>query len=144
MREKFELCTKVFGLILFCLGSLAVVYAVLLLLHRPFLHSSDFLGDSPHGKQLQDQMAVVMSRANARIAVHILLSGVVPVGLGIYLMRSNNAFVRRCYPQREVALRPESISAPPPADASLSESAGGEQGTKTRPDARYAPPGYFP
>lgn len=73
------------------------------------------------------------------VLLDLLLQGVVPALLGLYLMRSDNLAVRFCYPRRpdaQTAGIPDASSADSPAEpesrAELPSSG----------ESRYAPPGY--
>jgi hypothetical protein len=143
MREKFELHSKTIGLVLFCLGVYSSLNSVVLLIQR----------QPDATKMIPSSALQMLSRSNIAdmqatssyvwkydLRV-LLLSGVAPILMGVYLMRSNNLFVRWCYP----AVAGNSPAASSPANAppklNVSPKMPASAGDK-RPDSRYAPPGY--
>lgn len=71
----------------------------------------------------------------------LLLSGIAPLAMGLYLMRSNNLFVRLCYPKLGGGTSLTSDHAAPPIG--LSTNPGSTETDDKKSDNRYAPPGYF-
>ena len=123
MRRYFQLCSKVFGLVLLCTGVMAVLVLLPVTLFYAFY------------------VPLVRSLSVFYVLQYLAVS-IVPSALGLYLMRSENLFVRHCYPlpaeteelptdRAGTALGPD--PAYPPA-ANDGESPG--------EDRRYAPPGY--
>lgn len=144
MREKFELCVKVVGLVLLSLGILVVVNAILIFFLNPFRDfSSSMLSGSPLAQQFQDQVARELWNARIRTTVFTSLSGIATVMIGVYLMRSNNLIVRLCYPPMDGSMQPGTASGPSQVDMTLSGAPAQEQGRTNPPETRYAPPGYF-
>ncbi len=143
MREKFELHCKTVGLIIFCFGVYSSLSCIPL-----------FLQKAPDVTKMIPQSALkTLARpdiAGLQAATSytwkyalttLVLSGIAPILIGVYLMRSNNLFVHLCYPT--------STGSPPPAASGANEAAtlnispngrGGASDKEVR--SRYAPPGY--
>jgi hypothetical protein len=69
----------------------------------------------------------------------LILSGIVPIVMGWYLMRSNNLFMRFCYPTTPLTNKDSG------QDIGLNVSNKKEHNVvdKEDPDNKYAPPGYL-
>lgn len=113
MRVPFQLCSKVLGLLLVTAAIVAALtWLPLCILYITLL--------PPTGPSV------------ALILLQYVLAALVPAAFGLYLTRSENAFVRLCYPA------PAGTPAAGPAAAPEDEAGGGGAGD----DRRYAPPGY--
>ncbi len=138
MKEKFELCCKVLGLALFCWGVITALSTIPMYFHqlKPDTFLPSILLNSPEGRQLAQEANRAASRTWAWATIQLLLQGITPTLLGLYLMRSNNIFVRRCYPEA-------SGSKPSIAELQLRLAASAAASPKAKEsDDRYAPPGY--
>lgn len=154
MRETFQLCSKVVGLILIVTGILLSLGQVPRFLHPPEWAGwpgtslSPFLPVSESGQKVidvQKQWIEDISRtAWRRAALDLCLQGIVPILLGLYLLRSGDFFVRLAYPagdltapgseDRPARSPPESPPGTPPPFPSPPE----------KPtDRKYAPPGLY-
>ena len=119
MRAHFQLCSKVLGLFLvtaailaaFTMPPFCIVYIIILPRAGPYT-------------------ALV-----TLIVLTYVLAVLVPALLGLYLTRSDNVFVRRCYPAPHETAAGKAPGGAPEAGASP----GGRAGDDER---RYAPPGY--
>ena len=69
----------------------------------------------------------------------LILSGIVPIVMGWYLMRSNNLFVRFCYP----ATLPTNKDSGQDIDLNVSDKKEHNVIDEEDPDGKYAPPGYL-
>ncbi len=143
MRERFELHSKTIGLVLFCLGVYSSLNSIVLLVQKQpdvtkMIPSSalQVLGRSG----IADMQAATSYAWKYHLRI-LLLSGIAPLLMGVYLMRSNNLFVRWCYPA--ATGRPPAASSPAgaPAKLGVSPKIPGSASDK-KPDSRYAPPGY--
>jgi hypothetical protein len=148
VREKFELCVKVVGLLFLCSGVLVVLGAILLFFCNFFTddaYLASTLSDNAFSQQFQEQLA---HRKNSMLhvrtwaAVYCSLLGAFTAALGVYLMRSNNLIVRLCYPRTDGRVQPGAASRPQAVDVTVSSTTGKGQEMKNRADTRYAPPGY--
>ncbi len=140
MREKFELCCRVLGLAIFCWGVITALTTIPVYFHQ--VKADTFLPkvllNSPEGRQLAEEANKAMSRTWVWVTVQLFLQGIAPILLGVYLMRSNNLFVRRCYPDASGPSPSEKI-----AELQLRLAASASPPSKEQKnDDRYAPPGY--
>ena len=144
MRDKFELCCKVIGLVSFCVGIYVSLSAIPMFFQKePDL--TKFLPQSVVGRLSTSDLAGMKASASylwqyalKRLAFH----GIVPALIGLYLMRSGNVFVRLCYPmtghRRLQAGREQSEDIEFKAPR---QKAAGNTGQSQ--DTKYAPPGYY-
>lgn len=143
MREKFELCCKVVGLAVFCYGFYYSLSSIPLFFQGEpdvsKMYGEELLQKIHPGlvNQLKESMAYTWKY----ILKLLILHGIVPMLMGIYLMRSNNLFVRLCYP-----LAGSSPKSPQNDDKSteltLSKETSKKRNEETS-DSQFAPPGYF-
>ena len=151
MRDSFELTCKILGLVLVCGGILVAVNII----PRFF---DDYPDEFPFPSENMAQVWNLLAQnekfrqlsENARAAAlrHNLLAlacmGLLPVALGVYLMKPNNVFLRLCYP---VTARPDAalpaISVPENDDSDEGQrGAGNPERSPEEADVKYAPPGY--
>jgi hypothetical protein len=143
MRERFELHSKTVGLVVFCIGAYnSLSSGVLFLQGEPDVTKmmpSSTLKLLPRSDVAALQTSTSYVRKYALKA--LLLSGIAPLLLGFYLMRSNNLFVRLCYPA--ISGNPPSAPSGPdgPVKRNVSAKVAGSPDDR-KPDSRYAPPGY--
>jgi hypothetical protein len=140
MREKFELCSKVLGLAVFCYGVIYSLSMIPTYFHQPRADTlvPPSMLNTVAGQQFASYMNEAMPRLFAWITVQLFLQGIVPALLGLYLMRSNNLFVRLCYPNT-----PSPHIASTGSDIQLhTSSEASAQRKESKSDDRYAPPGY--
>jgi hypothetical protein len=141
MKEKFELYCKVVGLIFFCIGFYYCLGSIPLF----FQKAPDVTKFVPQStlKMLSNtniaEMKALASYVWQYALTMLILSGIVPIVMGWYLMRSNNVFVRFCYPTTPPTNKDSS------QDIDLNVSNNKEQSTTDGedPDGKYAPPGYL-
>jgi hypothetical protein len=144
MRDRFELNCKTVGLVFFCIGAFYALTAIPLFLRKP----ADI-------KRMVPQSALrVFSEADIaelqaatsytwKYALKtLLLSGIAPMLTGLYLMRSNNLFVRLCYPIRGGKSAPSPGITTAVAEPDAAPKAAGNSDER-KPESKYAPPGYF-
>ncbi|NLH40991.1 MAG: hypothetical protein GX448_04050 [Planctomycetes bacterium] len=144
MRERFELCTKVIGLLLLCGVVVLTFTAIVTFLHRPDYGTSQLQGvmmPHPLGSQLQTKAQLVTSHCYGWFLVHMLVLAVGLGALGVYLMRSDNLAVRLCYPDTNSGSRAETLSHAQ-IGSPLAAKPEERKATENRSDSRYAPPGY--
>ena len=140
MREKFELYCKVVGLIFFCVG----IYCSLNSIPLFFQKAPDATKIFPQStlKMLSNSDIAEMKAGVSymwQYALKILiLSGIVPILMGWYLMRSNNVFVRFCYPTTPLTNK----DSPQDIDLNVSNKKEHNVADKEDPESKYAPPGY--
>ncbi len=124
MRERFQLCSKVIGLLLFLTGVIIVANSGLQYLVSDSWISLGQLLTKQEGPKVFDS---VLRQVMYRTMIH----GPVPILFGLYLMYSENLFVKLCYgarrPKETKPSQPKEVDLPPPPP---------------RPDRDYAPPGY--
>lgn len=141
MREKFEFYTKIIGLVFFCFGALYALSTIPLFFQKA-PDVTQLIPASAMKMFSQADIADMQSRADY-LWKHALkmffFFGIVPMALGVYLMTSNNLFVRFCYPARSLSTTIDSSK-----DISLHTNAKetdniGEHTSENK----YAPPGYF-
>lgn len=121
MREKFELASKVIGLIFVCVGIITGTYMA----HLTFFGGSEYnelLQMYREGGLSADRLTLnaLFSAFQVEQAFHVklLMVCLLQIPIGMYLMRPNNFFVRWGFPKsrRPVARRAEIIpikTAPP-------------------------------
>ena len=140
MREKFELCCKVLGLVFFCIG----IYYSLSSVPLYFQKAPDvtrLLPQSALGGLSTSQIAEMNASFSYmwRYAVkQLVLLGIVPILMGWYLMRSNNLFVNYCYPGTTPTTSKQEAD---PPQLTVVEEAIPEQ-PEPKGDERFAPPEY--
>ncbi len=143
MRERFELHCKTVGLIVFCVG----VYSSLSSIALFFQKAPDITKMIPQSalKTLAPPAVAELQAATSytwRYAlITLVLSGIAPLLIGVYLMRSNNLFVRRCYPVPTDGLPPALHRTDELPKSSASRQVP-ERVSDEGSDSRYAPPGY--
>jgi hypothetical protein len=142
MRERFVLCSRVIGLCLVCGGVLLAAGQ----LPRFFMEPDwselypDISGTSSLWNEMAPQLRKHVTKSGHyfwRFALSdMIVQGILPVLLGLYLMRSNNVFVRNCYG--------DSSDAPFPAEHSPAHEADTEpQELVSKPkddDSKWKPP----
>jgi hypothetical protein len=145
MREKFELHCKTVGLVAFCFGAFYVLTSIPLF----FQKAPDVTRMVPQSALMPPlvrselaQMQAGMSYIWKHALQVLLISGIAPLLMGIYLMRSNNLFVRLCYPERSGQAAPISI-VPNEAQAPDVSVKVPRNADDKKTGSRYAPPGYF-
>lgn len=143
MREKFELCAKVVGLVLLSLGILGVLIAVLLFLFYPHIMPSSHLLSGSINRQVQDDLDSEMWKVRIWTTVFLVLVGILEAAMGAYLMRSDNRIVRLCYPRKSGEMQPSMASGSLSIDRAPSNAPVEAQGARNRRETQYAPPGYF-
>jgi hypothetical protein len=150
MREIFELTCKIVGMLLVLWGFLALGHAGQVYLGWrssgfPFTDEvgSPFFSVLMNSNEIKDRLSASEWTLFQLFLVRAIGSGVLPILLGGYLVRSNNAFIRWSYPlpslpkgNQESPSR--SPSAVPPAPASHRAQAD----SPALPDSRFAPPGF--
>lgn len=142
MRERFELYVKVVGLVVFCWGLITSLHAIPLLLHpldADVLLPTEALKGDPYLRQMRDDFQAGLSRTFAWMVVHLVVSGIMPMLFGIFLMRWGRLVVRFCYPQADTGKHPN----PEPVNLKLGGADETAAGAPVLTDAWYAPPGYF-
>ena len=140
MRDKFELACKIIGLIFFCIGA---VYALSTI---PM-----FFQKAPDVSQLYPDLSQVLNQSEIndmqKSASYIwgyalrtiIFFGIIPMLLGFYLMKSNNLFVKLCYPFEK-----RNIPVMQTPDIQLDVKPKESQEKVEKPsENKYAPPGYF-
>lgn len=144
MRDRFELNCRTVGLVFFCIGAYYALTAVPLFLQKP----ADIKRMVPQSalRVFSEADIAELQAATSYIWKYalktLLLSGIAPMLAGLYLMRSNNLFVRLCYPAGGAKLpSPPSISKPFAEPDGAPRTPGNADGKK--PESKYAPPGYF-
>ncbi len=143
MRERFELHCKTIGLIIFCAGVYSSLSSLPLFLQKaPDI--TKMIPPSSLKTLARPDIAglqAITSYTWRYALMTLVLSGIVPILMGVYLMRSNNLFVHLCYPTP--------TGSPPPTVSTTNEAATRNVPPKARGSAsdkelrsRYAPPGY--
>ncbi|HAK95735.1 MAG TPA: hypothetical protein DCM87_12245 [Planctomycetes bacterium] len=140
-RQSFQLACRIVGLVLLCQGIIAALGAVAL-----FFHDPDAARMLPAGvaKTLPPEYVGDLRAAASYVWKHameqLLLTGIIPMVLGGYLLRAENIVVRLCYPKAD-AQRPDprETGGEPGGDAVQSAPPGRDTATD---ESRYAPPGY--
>ena len=140
MREKFELASKIIGLVFWGLGFVAFVSAVLIFILKPDV--IQMLPESARAVYNQQQireLREINSQVVNRTIIIAAMIGVVQILLGVYLMKSNNLFVKICYPFEN-----QNIPVTPSPDIRLGVKSNESQTEPKKSSGdKYAPPGYF-
>lgn len=145
MRERFELCTQVVGLLLLCGAVMLTFTAIVTFIHRPDCGTSQLQGvmmPHPLGSQLQTKAQLVTSHYYGWFLVHMLVLAVGLGDLGVFLMGSYNLVVRLCYPHEGGGSHPEALSRLQITSSSPAAKPDERRATENRSNSRYAPPGY--
>ncbi|MBN2684532.1 MAG: hypothetical protein JXR40_04590 [Pontiellaceae bacterium] len=104
MREKFTLWCRVIGMILACHSSITILTAVPMFFTKPdvgkLLPSASILGDTAILNQLTQSANYMWGH----MLLTVVLTGIVPLCLGIYMMKSGRFFINLCYPSNGAAL----------------------------------------
>jgi hypothetical protein len=143
MRERFELHCRTIGLVLFCIGGYNSLTSVSLLVQK----EPDVSRMIPQSalKTLGPSNIAEIQAATSYTWKYtlraLLLSGIAPILMGVYLMRSNNLFVRLCYPTVTGSLPSTPRGTDEPAKLNVSPKVPGSADDKKQ-SSRYAPPGY--
>ncbi|MDF3128831.1 hypothetical protein P0Y35_06460 [Kiritimatiellaeota bacterium B1221] len=109
--------------------------ALPMLFHRPDFSSaslSSVFGNSSAMRQFAKEMGQLEKAMWWDILVLIVLSGVCPFLLGLYMMRSGAIFVKICYPDEGISDLTRSMSHPPESSTVAPDPA--------QDDRRYMPP----
>ena len=140
MREKFELACKIIGLVLF-VSSIFVLFSGIAI----FITLSDTAKTIPQSTQAlmtQTQIAELRDMSSSMRNMYtfiVLFFGIIEMLLGIYLMKSNNLFIKLCYPFEN-----KNIPVIPPSDIQFDIKAReSQQESKESSGDKYAPPGYY-
>jgi len=136
MRGKFELASKIIGLVFWGLGFITLVFAILVFILKPdalriLPESARAIYSQTEIKELRSAGSYIMNR----YVIIAAMMSVFEVFFGVYLMKSNNIFVKLCYPFED------QIMPSPTPDIQL-DIKSSEVQTKPSED-KYAPPGYF-
>lgn len=141
MKEKFELYCKVVGLIFFCVGFYYCLSSIPLF----FQKAPDVTNILPQSflKPLSNSDIAEIKASASYIWQYalktLILSGIVPIVMGWYLMRSNNLFVRFCYPTTPLTNKDSGQD----IDLNVSNKKEHNVVDEEDPDSKYAPPGYL-
>lgn len=144
MRDQFELNCKTVGIVLLCVGAYYSLAAVPLFFQR----EPDVTRMIPRSMLrgfTQSQIAEFQAATsyNWKYALKtLLLSGIAPMLAGLYLMRSNNLFVRLCYPAGHDTSASRPSIGKPVAESDAAQKTPGNADEK-KLESKYAPPGYF-
>jgi hypothetical protein len=143
MRDRFELNCKTVGLVFLCIGAYYALTAVPLFFHKEPDVTEIFPRSMFQGLTQSDIADIRAASANLwKYALRTLvLTGIAPMLTGLYLMRSNNLFVRLCYPTRGANLTPPPSISTTVAELDAAPKAGNAD--ERKPESKYAPPGYF-
>ena len=135
MQSTFELVSKSIGLVVVVAGLVigARILPEVIFVQRPYFGT------------IPSEQAEAMSRlfgspgeSRSRAIVALLFQGLLPVLLGMYLLRSDNYFVRLAYPNRREDQSETQHTAVTPSKP-RQEATGADT---PKSDAKYAPPGY--
>lgn len=146
MRDIFQLICKVVGLGFVCGGFVMAVNTIPLLF-------TEYPGDArlqqlwgPMWAALQQNEEFRQAMQSARVdswrypLISLVCKAILPALLGIYLMRSNNVFVRLCYPTRSAPrATPDRTSGAGEASRPLE---GESEVDSEDSDLKFAPPAY--
>ncbi len=136
MREKFQLASKIIGLVFWGLGFITFVCVILIFVLKP--DAMQMLPESARAVYNQSQikeLRLAGSYVLNRYVIIVAMISVFEMFLGVYLMGSNNIFVKLCYPFEN------QIMPSPTPDIQLDIKSSEVQ---TKPsEEKYAPPGYF-
>ncbi|MBN2702979.1 MAG: hypothetical protein JXR23_02110 [Pontiellaceae bacterium] len=131
MREKFTLWCRVIGMILACHSSITILTAVPMFFTKPdvgkLLPFASILGDSAIFKLTQSANYMW-----GQMLLTVVLTGIVPLCLGIYMMKSGRFFINLCYPSNGVAQGNASAAGDPTLDLPSKEA--------QNDDRRWMPP----
>jgi hypothetical protein len=148
MKERLELFSKAFGLVLVCAGLLFSARAVADLLQpvpdlpRFWRYVESLPGALEVGRSQAELWRSMMGDPKRSALLRLAVQGLCPLCLGLFLMRRSDIISRFCVGEggsrstssrRPAAGEPEMRAEPAPHGAS---------GPAEDPDARYAPPGY--
>jgi c-di-AMP phosphodiesterase-like protein len=139
MREKFELACKIIGLMFFCTSIFVLLAAI------AFFITITYIPEIPQSTMkllTQSQITELQDMSNSMrnmYSLTITFFGIIEMLLGLYLMKSNNLFVKLCYPARSGSSNHDSFN-----DIKLDTKAEEtHKHTKETSEKKYAPPGYF-
>ena len=139
MREKFELACKIIGLLFFVAGIFALFAGLAFFL---LYNALDKIPQSSMAIMSQSQIAELQDISDSMrntYALMFLFGGIVEILLGFYLMKSNNLFIKLCYPFRN-----QNVSEIRASDIQLNVKSDQSKPESKKPSGdKYAPPGYF-
>jgi len=98
MRDKFELACKIIGLLFFVSGIFVILSGIIVFL---FIGNIYTIPPSDKALMTQSQIAELQDITNStrdRYALVFLFAGILEMILGFYLMKSENIFLKLCYP----------------------------------------------
>lgn len=141
MRDMFELCCKVVGLVAFCAGLYLTLNAI------PYYIGGHVDAEKLFGQTLwqalDSSMRADMMASTRYVWLKLILatflSGIAPMLFGLYLMRSPGFFVRLCYPDKPAEVSSGESRCPDLRTTEDSRSPESPEPT----DKKYAPPGYY-
>jgi hypothetical protein len=140
MREKFELACKIIGLVLFCSSIFVLLSGIAIFVK--LLDVTETIPQSSKALLTQSQIAELQNISSSMRIMYstiVIFFGIMAMLLGIYLMKSNNLFVKLCYPARS-----KNVPEIPSEDIQVKINAKQPQkGPEVISENKYAPPGYF-
>lgn len=110
MRKRFQLCSKVVGMVSTCAGLFMVINSVAnYITNRSAYQVLDQLASILKKQGIDYQEVVEMAHELRPFAliVDIVALGLIPIAFGFYFMASENIFVRLCYGKKEPSSEPE-------------------------------------
>ncbi|MBN1972714.1 MAG: hypothetical protein JW787_03690 [Sedimentisphaerales bacterium] len=140
MREKFELSCKIIGLVFWGFGLMTIVCSILIFILRPDVtHILPESGRAMYSQSQINELRTVTNYTTNRYVLIFAMMSVFEVIFGVYLMKSNNLFIKLCYPCDN-----QNIPVNPPSDIQLDvKSQGFQKKTGEPSENKYAPPGYY-
>ncbi len=139
MREKFELASKIIGLVFWGFGFITFVCVILIFVLKP--DAMQMLPESARAVYNQSQIKELQNMTNYATYRYILVLAIVSVFevfFGVYLMNSNNLFIKLCYPFEN-----QNIPSPTPDIQLEIKTKESQMESKKPSEDKYAPPGYF-
>ena len=101
-RNKMEFVSKVIGMVIVCSGIVTAMYLAYLIIflgndYSQLQQLSKY--NSFMAKEL-DNAFYVLFQIERQLYFKILILSLIPIPFGMYLMKSDNFFVRYCYPEK--------------------------------------------
>ena len=101
MKDKIEFVSKVIGLLIVCSGIVSAIGLTYLtiFLGSDYNQLQQINLNNPFGSKELNNALYAMFQIERQLYVKLLILSLLPIPFGMYLMKSNNIFVRYCCPE---------------------------------------------